>query len=211
MRPVFHSEADFQHSLAWEIHRQLPHADVRLELPVAHAGKQLHVDLWVSQGINSLALELKYKTRTLTLEHQAERYSLANHSAQDTGRYDFIKDVQRLEQITASRERVTAYAIILTNDSSYWSAPREKTSVDIEFRIHEGRTLQGVLQWQPHASAGTMRGREAALNLVSNYDVLWTDYASVAQRAGGKFRYAAIGVQATQPDTVDMYGTPLLS
>ena len=33
-RPVFHSEADFQHAFAWEIHQQLPMASVRLELPV---------------------------------------------------------------------------------------------------------------------------------------------------------------------------------
>ena len=30
-RPVFHSEADFQHALAWQIHRMLPGAVIRLE------------------------------------------------------------------------------------------------------------------------------------------------------------------------------------
>lgn len=30
-RPIFHSEADFQHALAWEIQNQHPQAAVRLE------------------------------------------------------------------------------------------------------------------------------------------------------------------------------------
>ena len=47
-RPVFHSEADFQHALAWELHTRLPALDVRLELPVEASGKALHLDLWLS-------------------------------------------------------------------------------------------------------------------------------------------------------------------
>lgn len=31
-RPIFHSEADLQHALAWEIHLALPDAAVRLEV-----------------------------------------------------------------------------------------------------------------------------------------------------------------------------------
>jgi hypothetical protein len=34
-RPIFHSEADFQHAIAWEIHKHLPRASVRLERPIA--------------------------------------------------------------------------------------------------------------------------------------------------------------------------------
>ena len=30
-RPIFHSEADFQHALAWEIHLANPSHQVRLE------------------------------------------------------------------------------------------------------------------------------------------------------------------------------------
>ena len=34
-RPIFHSEADFQHAIAWEMHKHLPRASVRLERPIA--------------------------------------------------------------------------------------------------------------------------------------------------------------------------------
>lgn len=30
-KPIFHSEADFQHALAWRIHTVMPDAKVRLE------------------------------------------------------------------------------------------------------------------------------------------------------------------------------------
>lgn len=33
-RPIFHSEADFQFALAWEIQKEYPKANVRLEYPI---------------------------------------------------------------------------------------------------------------------------------------------------------------------------------
>jgi hypothetical protein len=51
LRPIFHSEAEFQHAIAWEIHKRLPRASVRLERPVevSHLNKRLHVDIWIVQ------------------------------------------------------------------------------------------------------------------------------------------------------------------
>lgn len=45
-RPVFHSEADFQHALAWEIHRRWPETSVRLEFRVPKLG--YHLDTWMA-------------------------------------------------------------------------------------------------------------------------------------------------------------------
>lgn len=33
-RPIFHSEADFQHSLAWEIREHYPESEIRLETKI---------------------------------------------------------------------------------------------------------------------------------------------------------------------------------
>ncbi len=54
-RPVFHSEADFQHVLAWAIYRRLPDSAVRLELPHALSHRAFHLDLWVRRGEGALA------------------------------------------------------------------------------------------------------------------------------------------------------------
>jgi hypothetical protein len=45
-RPIFHSEADFQHALAWYFHQQFPDAHIRLEYPLLANGKRIHLDLY---------------------------------------------------------------------------------------------------------------------------------------------------------------------
>jgi hypothetical protein len=115
-RPVFHSEADFQHALAWEVHECLPRAAVRLERPVkaSHSAKPLRVDIWVEQDGEALVLELKYKTRALQTREYGEPFMLQNHSATDIGRYDFIKDMWRVESIVADSSDAVGYAVLLT-------------------------------------------------------------------------------------------------
>ena len=68
-RPVFHSEADFQHALAWEIHLAFPDAVVRLERPYRTGeGPRIHLDLWVKGSDRTAVLELKYKTKKMRVE-----------------------------------------------------------------------------------------------------------------------------------------------
>ncbi len=46
-RPVFHSERDFQHALAWKIHEQYPDMNVRLEKRIELDGKEIYVDIYL--------------------------------------------------------------------------------------------------------------------------------------------------------------------
>ena len=39
-RKVFHSEADFQHALAWHIHEAMPESQIRLEVDVMQVERQ---------------------------------------------------------------------------------------------------------------------------------------------------------------------------
>ncbi len=197
-RPVFHSEADFQHALAWEVHRRMPQASVRLERPVKlpNVDKPLHVDVWIECDGDILAIELKYKTRALQTLESGERFVLQNHGAQDLGRYDFIKDVWRIETIVASSAQATGYAILLTNDPSYWTRSHNDLTVDTAFRLHEGRDLHGTLDWRAHASEGTKRGREKSLQLTGSYPLRWEDYSRASAEAKcTKFRYLVVAVR----------------
>ena len=124
-RPVFHSEADFQHALAWEIHNAKPDASIRLELPVrADDGRAVHIDLLVICDHLRFAIELKYKTASLDARRGSEQFSLRPHSAQDSGRYDFLSDVARLERYVASEQDATGFALLLSNDGLYWKKTR---------------------------------------------------------------------------------------
>jgi hypothetical protein len=203
-RPIFHSEADFQHAIAWEIHKRLPRASVRLERPVevSRLNKRLHVDLWIEQDGDILAIELKYKTRALQVRVGHEQYALRSQTAQDLGRYDFIKDIGRVENIVTDRApRASGYAILVTNDPSYWTHPRSDNTADARFRLHEGNTLRGDLGWGPGASEGTKREREDLLQLRGSYALQWEDYSRPAEGSYGRFRYLVVEVEdgASEP------------
>ena len=193
-RPVFHSEADFQHTVAWHIHRRMPAASVTLERPYRTPDKVLHLDLLVRSRENSLAIELKYKTSKLHFDGPDDSYALRNHSAQDFGRYDYIKDIWRLEEITDAIPRCCGWAILLTNDSSYWHASRRTDTADASFRISEGMRIGGQPGWGAKASARTTRGRENAIALRGRYTSSWSDFSKVATYRNGTLRYLALEV-----------------
>ena len=89
-RKAFHSEADFQHALAWQIHEATPESQVRLEVSVIPVEAQrMFLDIWLP--VEGVAIELKYKTRRLELEQDDESFALRDQSAQDQGRYDFLR------------------------------------------------------------------------------------------------------------------------
>jgi hypothetical protein len=196
LRPIFHSEADFQHALAWLLHEKFPDASIRLELPFVLAEKAIHVDIWMTLADIHYAIELKYKPHALSevFSLNGEKYALRTHSAQDLGRYDFIKDICRIEQIQAARKDVIGYAILLTNESLYWSGRngRLRETVDLQFRLDEGRELSGSLAWSSAASVGTIRGRENPLTVNGTYPLRWQDYSSIATPRHGKFRYLSV-------------------
>ena len=187
LRPIFNMEADFQFALAWEIQKKFPDWSIRFEKKPPNLKDRIFVDLWI-EGDETCAIELKYKTRRFDIDVKGESFNLLNQGAQDLGRYDFLKDVERLENIVSAHDNVKGYAIILTNDSSYWKSTATET-IDTKFRIHDGRVLNGELSWRPEASSGTMRGREKPIKLTGTYKLNWKDYSQVSGTSYGKFRY----------------------
>ena len=202
-RPVFHSEADFQHSLAWHIHEVGLDPRVRLERPVDlnDPQKRIYLDLWLPGS--SVAVELKYRTRKLELGFGGEQFALRDQSAQDTGRYDFLKDVQRLEQLSERPEVRAGLAILITNDPLYWDEPSPdwKETNDAQFRLHEGRTVVGTLSWSPNAAPGAIKGREDPICLKHPYLVRWREYSDPGGEVYRRFRYLA--VQISDPSRFD--------
>ncbi len=187
-RPIFHSEADFQHALAWKLHQEFPSIDVRLEfrLPLS---ERMYVDIWAKEADHVLAIELKYKTRRLATSVNGEPFELADHAAQDLGRYDTIKDICRLEALSRTNLKLAAYVVLLTNDSAYWHSPGAKETVYGAFRLSEGRELRGELAWGAAAGGGTIKSRERALVLSGSYAAKWRDYSTVATKSYGQFKY----------------------
>lgn len=73
VRPVFHSEADFQHALAWQIHVEYPDAQIRLEYR-PFAERKMYIDLWCVLNDQLTAIELKYPTKRLSSVVRSEQF-----------------------------------------------------------------------------------------------------------------------------------------
>ena len=99
-RPIFHSEADFQHELAWQLHDK--GYAVRLEYPYSYkepdgsspeketSGYRQALDIWLSK--ENIAIELKYPTRGLKCKDlEGESFELRDHGGQPLRRYDFFQ------------------------------------------------------------------------------------------------------------------------
>ncbi len=194
-RPVFHSEADFQHSLAWRLHLQYPTAQIRLERVFDSPIGRLHIDLYCMIDDQTYVFELKYKTCAASFSVAGEEFHLQNHSAYPPSRYDFVKDLARLEAVVHNSEQlVFGFAVLLTNDKIYWSNPRGIGGVSASFSIHEGQRILGEVDWGPTASAGTKKNREEAIKLAAEYVFRWRDYSKFDARVQSHFRYLCVPV-----------------
>ena len=196
-RPLFHSEADFQLALAWQIQQLLPDSHIRLELPIAGAGEtRRYLDIAVQDGAERILIELKYKTRDLEAFANDELFLLLDQGAQPLGRYDNLKDIERLESMLAEQVGDCGYAILLSNDHGYWTQARSHT-VDAAFRLHESSLMKGVRHWGANAKPGTTSGHEDPIPLRGNYRNRWRDYSRVSEGVGGRFRYLLHEVRAS--------------
>ena len=200
-RQIFHSEADFQHALAWHIHKKLKNCQVRLEYPFQEkGGNRKYLDIWLPSV--EIAIELKYRTRELKHRQGKEFFDLRNQAAQDVLRYDFIKDIQRLEQATGpGGPAKIGFAILLTNDPPYWCHPQKTNPVDAAFRLHKG-VVEGKknLDWTKEASPGTKKGREKAIKLKKSYKLKWEVFPNhLGVENNQEFRYLAVEVTGRAP------------
>ena len=197
-RPVFHSEADFQHELAWELRDSGRVEQVRLEWPFKAGGKRKYLDLRCRVEGRWVGLELKYMTRGAAITVGDEVFALRNQGAQDTRRYDFWRDVSRIECLVARGDLDKGFVVALTNDSLYWRAPTQVT-FDAAFRLHEGREVEpSELAWGEGTGEGTKRGRVEGLKVIGGHDLRWREYSQAPGAVGFRWLLAGAGsCQAT--------------
>lgn len=93
-RGIFHSEADFQHALAWRIRIDHPDAVIRLE---TRPERGTHLDVLENERGHRTALELKYLADRFTGVVGGEHFDLPRQGAHDISRSDVCRDVWRLE------------------------------------------------------------------------------------------------------------------
>lgn len=202
-RPIFHSEADLQHAFAMLAARWFPRARIRLEVPYrALAGGRWEtvaresLDVLVDDGAGPVFVELKYLRASWDAPVLGELVRLAP-AARDLESSSFVKDVARLERLTAAVPGSTGLALMVSNDAAMWRprAGSRATNWDA-FRLHEGTVLSGTHAWGEGTAASTTNLAGTHWDLIGRYECRWVDYAVVAEASpkNGVLRYLPVWV-----------------
>ena len=194
-RRLFHSEADFQFALAWEVKSFHPACEIRLEIPVKtdQDEQKKRIDIVVRDAKKIFPIELKYLKKTLHGAFGGETYDLAT-GVHDMDMHDCLKDIARLE---ALRERLAGfcagYAVWLTNDNAYWNADYN-ASYYKEFHAPDGTEKSGMLRFSGDTYITGQKGYKSPVVLQEKYRILWRDYSDLDIK-NGVFKYAVITVE----------------
>ncbi len=193
-RRIFHSEADFQHALAWQIHTDFPDCEIRLEYkPIS--SENMSVDIWAWIGDIQIALEVKYPAAKYINKQQDETFHLDKGGPLGTARYGFLKDIQRLEKFSGRKDTL-CFAVLLTNQQRLWEAPQRgwKQECDYQFRIHQNQWVNGHKTWAPKTSRKT-RQSHPSLDIKGRYVMRWQNYSRFRNvTKNSQFRYLAVKV-----------------
>lgn len=141
---IFQSEAQFQHILAMRLEKEIAeNEDLKIYLEAytndytyecTGKTKRCYTDIVIldNKNMQYIAIELKYKTDKLEYNKGNFFISLTEHSACDTGCYDFLWDIERINKLTKNTTRgnlksfkcIGGCAIFLTNENYYWKYSR---------------------------------------------------------------------------------------
>ena len=197
-RPIFYSEADFQFALAWKIQQYHPSYNIRMEYPVTiDENNNRNIDIFFDGDGDRYGIELKYKTRRMNDQGVVinnEQYNLTDQGARDTGMYDTLKDVHRLETLLNGEMITIGHVIILTNDANYWDTEGDGNAFD-QFQIYDGRMINAgeELEWQNNAVQA--QGYAEPIRLENDYTCNWTDYSKLVDvNKHNEFRYLLFNV-----------------
>lgn len=193
-RPIFHSEGDFQFSLANKIKEINSELNVRLEFPM----KPGFLDIFLFSSEKAILFELKYKPTELVYQTQNnEMFNLKILRRKDLGFYGFIKDIARLENFKLNNQQkfeiVERYALILTNDENYWLQKETKGKYK-DFLTFEGNILRGDFNWARNFT-NTNSYKRKSIQLKNTYKCSWKDYSKIViGEKYNQFRYLLINV-----------------
>lgn len=141
-------------------------------------GNNLRMDLVVEKNGVFVPIELKYRTKSIKRSgRHNDRFGetmsspvviLKNQAAQNEGRYDFWKDVHRIELVTHSFNNVAGgIALFVTNDESYFQKPNEKADY---FRFNMSPGTHGIERSWQNADSGCGKHRKG-FDLLQEYKI----------------------------------------
>ena len=214
---IFSNERDMQMHLAIELSQKYGKNNVFLEYYVpgnvfdeglyrwkqqnkSKGNQDMRVDLVVKKEDEYVPIEIKYKTK-IKQENEIKRFGLSmtgitltkDQSAQDLGRYDFWRDVRRLELLGKKFDKVkNGIAVFLTNDTSYKQKQKDGEKVPNCNQFYLTDNKSESREWENDAEKKYKPARPN-FSLYRTYDVRWSD----AEKSPG-FCFAIVIVPETK-------------
>lgn len=156
---AYYSEASVQHKLAIEIYKQLKKVDPIVEYKIQR--KKEYLDIFCKHKGIRYGIELKYKTRKV----ESTDFDYTTQGAQNNGKYDFFRDVSRIERFIDKDYIDEGYVFFITNDQRYYNPARNNTKVK-KFDLIDGTILHG--RYTPK-----WKGRKKVLTIEGKYFICW--------------------------------------
>ena len=181
---VFLSEADLQVNLAFYLKSEFE--EVFLEYHVKSLegypwkNENIYIDIVVKKGNKYLPIEIKYKTSKeeidLNIFGKEEKTSLKQQGAQSNGRYDFWKDVKRLELLKEEHKLEEGIALFVTNDKSYLNNPKLNTKNPPQYHMFTicGGVSKVTKNWTKETNDKNKVARPN-FDLVNEYELKWCE------------------------------------
>jgi|GEM_PF-444652 len=187
-RPVFYSEADFQHELAMTL-RSWGYK-VRLERPfmvtINNNLVRCELDILATDPKDGLryAIELKYFKKKFKTTVQQEVFDLPESWLPNLSRFDAWADYARVGAIVTEGHADVGFSLTLTNASTAWSVDTANGNTYARYlSLHEGRAVnQGdQLDWNGNPGLNAVTARRLApyapIVIPANAQCQWCNYS----------------------------------
>ena len=142
---------------------------------------------------------MKYKTSKVVVTENNERFDLKYHAAQDYGRYDFLTDMVKLEDMRNNEHDFqSGYCVLLTNDHLYWDGSKRKEYASKQFEIKDSEILKGTRVWEKIDLGKITKCRRKAIELTNEYKVHWLLFDNSLKEKGfdsGLFKYLVVEIK----------------
>lgn len=189
------SEDQFQFDIAAELGDLYGNERIRVEWQPETGN---NTDIGVRRNEVTVPIELKFIRSEASIHDKrfGESYRLASNHDTNRSHYNIVKDIKRVEKVVSDQGGY-GYFILLTNLPSYWSGTSQ-TALHDEFRVHEGRTLEGTLRWTEHRSWMKQGGRDQPIELAGEYEMDWEDFSyrnDLEVEGSPDFRYLPLRVE----------------
>ena len=194
---TFHNEASLQLNLSNYLINTGHYASIEVEYLIVSPDEveglksnRCFIDVVVKSELGEYALlELKYPlhipeglitSRLGSNDLKKEDYAV-NQGAQNVVRYLFWKDVKRIEYFSSlSKDAVGGIALLLTNDSIYWTAPKSEGDATALYREFSLKARQSSLstksrRWREEDGTERVWNSYPGFDLEKAYPLYWGD------------------------------------